>query len=124
MNKEIKELAEQVVSAVRSVVHPLSDRLNKVERRLAEPDFGAKGKDGEDGKDGENGESIQGPRGMSALDIAIDNGFKGSATEWLESLKGDRGAGIIVGDGPPLNQGKHGDVYIDALTGEMFRCVE
>jgi hypothetical protein len=28
-------------------------------------------------------------KGKSAFDIACDNGFKGTPTEWLETLKGD-----------------------------------
>lgn len=31
-------------------------------------------------------------RGLSAYDIAVNNGFKGTEKEWLESLKGDSGA--------------------------------
>lgn len=42
---------------------------------------------GKDGKDGTNG--------LSAYDIAVIQGFKGTATEWINSLKGDKGpAGV------------------------------
>ena len=35
--------------------------------------------------------SLQGKDGKSAYQIALDNGFVGTETEWLESLKGERG---------------------------------
>lgn len=37
----------------------------------------------QNGKDGENG--------LSAYEIATENGFEGTQTEWLASLKGDKG---------------------------------
>lgn len=41
-----------------------------------------------------------GPEGASAYDVAVDNGFEGSETEWLASLKGEKGAdGKIGADG-------------------------
>jgi hypothetical protein len=36
--------------------------------------------------------AIQGSRGKSAYEIAIDHGFEGTEEEWLESLRGERGA--------------------------------
>lgn len=39
------------------------------------------------GEQGQKGET--GPRGYSAYEIALENGFVGSETEWLESLKAD-----------------------------------
>ncbi|MBQ8296994.1 MAG: collagen-like protein [Ruminococcus sp.] len=44
---------------------------------------GVNGKDGADGKDGENG--------LSAYEIALQNGFVGTESEWLKSLKGKDG---------------------------------
>lgn len=38
-------------------------------------------KDGVDGKDGANGKS--------AYELAVDNGYKGTEQDWLESLKGE-----------------------------------
>ena len=49
-------------------------------------------KNGTNGLDGTNGQD-----GKSAYDIAVDNGFVGTETEWLESLKGQDG---IVMDAP------------------------
>ena len=47
---------------------------------------GRDGRDGTPGKDGENGRD-----GKSAYEVAVDNGFVGTAQEWLESLKGRDG---------------------------------
>lgn len=48
---------------------------------------GQPGKDGVDGKDGVNGSD-----GKSAYIIAVEHGFSGTETEWLESLKGADGS--------------------------------
>lgn len=42
---------------------------------------------------------VQGPRGYSAYEIAVRNGFNGSEAEWLESLKGDDGYDLAVQNG-------------------------
>lgn len=49
-------------------------------------DTGASGKDGVDGMDG-----AVGADGKSAYDVARDNGFEGTETEWLDSLVGKDG---------------------------------
>lgn len=41
--------------------------------------------------------SLQGKDGKSAQQIALDNGFIGTETAWLESLKGERGTDGING---------------------------
>lgn len=38
-----------------------------------------------------------GPEGASAYDVAVANGFKGSETEWLATLKGERGVDGKIG---------------------------
>ena len=52
-----------------------------------------KGTDGKDGIDGQNGvdgtDGKDGIDGKSAFEIAKENGFVGTETEWLESLKGE-----------------------------------
>lgn len=47
---------------------------------------GLNGKDGTDGKDGADGKD-----GLSAYEIALNNGFVGTESEWLDSLKGKDG---------------------------------
>lgn len=48
---------------------------------------------------------VRGPRGYSAYQIAVMNGFDGTEEEWLETLKGDdlTDMGLCVVDGK-LNQ--------------------
>ena len=48
---------------------------------------GIDGQNGADGKDGVDGQD--GVDGKSAFEIAKENGFVGTETEWLESLKGE-----------------------------------
>lgn len=43
---------------------------------------------------GELGGGGTGSAGKSAYEIAVDNGFVGTETEWLESLKGEKGTSI------------------------------
>ncbi|MBO5318982.1 MAG: hypothetical protein J6B01_04130 [Ruminococcus sp.] len=50
---------------------------------------GSDGKDGVDGKDGADGKN--GVDGKSAYIIAVEHGFTGTETEWLESLRGADG---------------------------------
>lgn len=53
---------------------------------------GTNGKDGTNGLDGKNGlDGTDGKNGKSAYEVAQDNGFVGSESEWLESLKGKDG---------------------------------
>lgn len=65
---------------------------------------GRDGRDGTPGKDGEKGEAgpqgpqgiqgepgPQGPQGLSAYQVAVNNGFSGSESEWIKSLKGADG---------------------------------
>lgn len=65
---------------------------------------GRDGRDGEPGKNGEKGEAgpqgpqgipgelgPQGPQGLSAYQVAVNNGYTGSESEWVESLRGKDG---------------------------------
>ncbi|OCW69862.1 NosD domain-containing protein [Limosilactobacillus reuteri] len=49
--------------------------------------IGPKGADGADGQNGKDGQP-----GKSAYQVAVDNGFKGTEEEWLNSLKGRDGS--------------------------------
>ncbi|MBQ7337417.1 MAG: serine protease [Clostridia bacterium] len=51
-------------------------------------------------------------QGKSAYDIAVENGFEGSESEWLESLKGEDGA-----DGKDGMDGKDGKDGVDGADG-------
>lgn len=71
------------------------------------------------------GEVKEGPQGKSAYDIAIEEGFEGTESEWIESLKGDPGD-----KGDPFNyddftaeqleelKGPKGDPGTDGKDGE------
>ncbi|PWM73764.1 MAG: hypothetical protein DBX45_05305 [Oscillospiraceae bacterium] len=48
--------------------------------------LGSCGKDGADGRAGTDGKD-----GKSAYELAVENGYKGSETEWLASLVGEVG---------------------------------
>jgi hypothetical protein len=52
--------------------------------------------------------------GASAYEIALQNGFEGSETEWLESLKGAKGEQGIQGD-----KGDKGEQGIQGIQGEQ-----
>ncbi len=62
---------------------------------------GEKGQDGINGTNGTNGidgtHGLDGDDGLSAYQIAVNNGFAGSEIEWLESLKGADGQNGIDG---------------------------
>ena len=64
---------------------------------------------GENGIQGIQGE--QGIQGFSAYEIAVQNGFTGTAEEWLASLKGDKG------DTGGVNSisGQQGDLLLENL---------
>lgn len=53
---------------------------------------GDKGDKGEQGPKGDRGpQGIQGVDGKSAYQLAVDNGYSGTITEWLANLKGESG---------------------------------
>ena len=70
---------------------------------------GIDGTNGQDGKDGIDG--TPGTDGKSAYIIAVEHGFTGTETEWLESLKGKDGT-----DGQPGKDGVDGK---DGVTPDM-----
>ncbi len=74
---------------------------------------GAQGQQGETGPQGPQGETgatgAQGPEGKSAYQVAVDNGYSGTESQWLASLKGETGA-----TGP---QGPKGDTGETGATG-------
>ena len=74
---------------------------------------GEKGEKGEKGLQGAPGE--KGADGKSAYEIALENGFVGSETEWLESLRGETGPGVPDGGtaGQLLGKTESGTAWID-----------
>jgi hypothetical protein len=79
------------------------------------------GPQGEPGKDGING--TNGTDGGSAYEIAVKNGFEGTETAWLESLKGSNGTNGADGKSAyqfAVEQGFEGtiDAWIESLKGQ------
>lgn len=66
---------------------------------------------GFEGTESEWLESLIGPQGISAYEIAVANGFEGSVSEWLLSLVGEQGPQGVKGD-----KGDTGDMPIEALN--------
>lgn len=88
------------------------DDLSKISSKPGPP-----GKDGSNGKDGKDG--------LSAYQVAVNNGFTGTAQEWLNSLRGQPGRDGVDGkpgkDGSPGEDGHDGVTpHIDATTGHWF----
>lgn len=74
---------------------------------------GLPGKDGIDGKNGADGhDGVNGSDGKSAYEIAVANGFTGTESEWLVSLKGSDGK-----DGVNGKDGAEGQDGIDGING-------
>ena len=83
-------------------IPPTPDLYTQLLKKLSEMQTGANGKDG-----------------RSAYEIAIENGFVGTAAEWLESLKGRDGLpGKDGADGLPGRDGTNGK---DGLPGKDGR---
>ena len=85
----------------------------------AKGDSGEKGEPGEPGKDGIDGRD--GADGKSAYLLAVEHGYSGSESEWLTSLKGEKGdAGERGEKGDPGEQGipgEKGDTGADGKDG-------
>lgn len=79
---------------------------------------GINGKDGIDGRDGADG--VDGKDGLSAYEIALKNGFVGTESEWLASLKGKDGAD---GNSPEVS-GFATMEYVDARLSEILIILE
>ena len=81
---------------------------------------GPPGKDGQTGPEGQTGQTgPTGADGKSAYQIAVDNGFMGTVTQWLEELKGEPGTGLQVNATGELAE-LH--AYDDAPAGFVFAC--
>ena len=82
---------------------------------------GVNGKDGIDGKDGADGRNgTDGKDGLSAYEIALKNGFVGTESEWLTSLKGKDG---IDGNSPEVS-GFATTEYVEERLSEILVILE
>lgn len=73
--------------------------------------------------------SSAGPRGESAYQVAVDNGFVGTQDDWLDTLIGPAGpsggytgTAWWYGEGVPgtIVGSKVGDFYLDTETGVVY----
>ena len=63
-------------------------------------------------------QGLRGPQGKSAYQIAVENGFIGNESEWLESLQGAPGQPGVAGpQGPQGIQGPQGEQGIQGPKG-------
>ena len=82
---------------------------------------GTDGKDGIDGEDGTDGkDGADGKDGLSAYEIALNNGFVGTESEWLASLKGKDG---VDGDSPEVS-GFATTEYVEERLSEILIILE
>ena len=78
---------------------------------------GDKGETGAPGDDGAQGE--KGDDGLSAYEVAVQNGYGGTETEWLASLKGDKGDNGEQGiQGPPCADGSNGATFTPSVDSD------
>ena len=64
--------------------------------------------------DNDNSQFIRGPRGFSAYELAVQEGFEGDEELWLKSLIGSQGP-----EGPQGEQGPRGVQGIQGIAGPM-----
>lgn len=76
-------------------------------------EFPSRGEQGEQGPQGEVGQN--GSDGLSAYEVAVANGFVGSETDWLESLR----QGPVGPKGDKGDQGEPGEPGKDGKDGEQ-----
>lgn len=107
-----------------SPIPPTPDLYTQLLQKIGKVQHGKDGADGKDGKDG-----------LSAYELAVENGFTGTVTEWLHSLKGTDGVngkdgtngrdgtngeqGADGKDGLPGKDGKNGVDGKDGITPDM-----
>lgn len=82
---------------------------------------GPKGDTGEQGPKGDTGETgATGANGKSAYEVAVDEGYTGTESEWLASLVGPQGPTGATGEqGPKGDTGEQGETGPKGDTGEQ-----
>lgn len=85
--KRIITLCETALSTAKSV-------REDADRGAFDGEDGKQGPPGKNGNDGEDG--LDGKDGLSAYEIAVKNGYSSTESEWLTSLKGERGEQGVV----------------------------
>lgn len=88
-----------------SPIPPTPDLYTQLLQKIGKVQHGKDGADGKDGKDG-----------LSAYELAVENGFTGTVTEWLHSLKGTDG--VNGKDGTNGRDGTNGEQGADGKDGK------
>ena len=114
IEEALKEM-ERILTETRTIAVQLPQIRNGETGEKGEPgakgDSGEKGEPGEPGKDGIDGRD--GADGKSAYLLAVEHGYSGSESEWLTSLKGEKGDA-----GQPGERGEKGDPGEQGIPGE------
>lgn len=134
LNSELELIKSTIKEEIGSISTSLQSKVDTVDgKQLSSNDFtnehkakleslkqGLDGKDGQDGKQGEKGED-----GLSAYDLAKQQGYNGSLTDWLKSLKGDKGqSGANGRDGSSGKDGKDGLSAYEIAVKRGFKGTE
>ena len=117
----IEAQALKTIAELQRDVIELRTKLTElVNARLAELKDGAPGPEGPEGKIGPVGPAgIPGPVGEAGpIGPAGINGVPGEPGP--VGAKGPQGRSIITGQGPPMNAGDVGTIYLDSLTGDLY----
>ena len=95
LNKQNKEL-ERLKDTLEEVNKSIDDKISKIQLKHGKD--GVNGKDGIDGKDGKNGtdgrdgkDGKDGANGLSAYEIAVNQGYEGTEEEWIEHITNNGG---------------------------------
>jgi len=93
-----KELQNDIISAItngKSISEFVDSLRGKDGEKGETGPAGADGKDGINGTNGADGkDGADGTNGKDAYEIAVENGFRGTRQEWLNSLEGEDGQGF------------------------------
>lgn len=137
---ELAELRDGVIASMRGFVsrslEPWIARIKALEDRP--PLKGDKGDPGADGKSVDVAtlsvqiieaaakavEAIPKPKDGRDFDPELlEAAVKRHVEAQPKAINGKDGSALLAGDGPPMSAGKAGDVYLDAASGDLYRCV-
>lgn len=134
--EEIEGLLEELKALSQTEDQKILDLLNSLQESKLDKESGkglstndftnelkAKLENLKQGLDGEKGE--KGEDGLSAYELAKQEGFNGSLTDWLKSLKGEKGdRGQSGSDGLDGKQGERGLSAYEIAVRNGFRGTE
>jgi hypothetical protein len=113
-----KGIAPAIQEHLKSAFAGVERRLTDIEQRAPVP--GPKGDKGEPGI-GINGKDAD-PIDLDAVAQKVA-AFVPAPKDGKDGSPGEPGTSFTAGDGAPLFDGRNGDVYLDAKTGDLYQCV-